>query len=77
MKGYKVLTYKTYSRLPVRSLYKIRITAITIRICMIAPRSGNAKYPTSHPIISNTIISQIKSLISVEFIGGKAGWLNK
>jgi len=27
------------------------------------PKSGNAKYPTSQPITSNTIISQIKSFI--------------
>ena len=29
------------------------------------PRSGNAKYPISHPIINKTTISQIKSLIIV------------
>lgn len=32
---------------------------------MIPPKSGNAKYPISHPIINKTTISQIKSFISV------------
>lgn len=32
---------------------------------MMAPKSGNAKYPISHPIINKTTISQIKSLIIV------------
>lgn len=31
----------------------------------MAPKSGNAKYPISHPIINKTTISQIKSLIIV------------
>ncbi len=29
------------------------------------PKSGNAKYPISHPIINKTTISQIKSFIIV------------
>ena len=31
----------------------------------MAPKSGNAKYPISHPIINKTTISQIKSFIIV------------
>lgn len=62
------LTYRLfYSLLPVNNLYRIRITASTIKIWIILPKSGNAKYPTSHPITSNTTISQIKSLIRVVF----------
>jgi len=30
---------------------------------MILPKSGKAKYPINHPIISSTTISQIKSFI--------------
>ena len=52
-----------YNLLPVRSLYKISITAITIKMWMILPKSGKAKYPINHPMISSTTISQIKSFI--------------
>lgn len=63
-----ILIYRQfYSLLPVNNLYRIRITASTIKIWIILPKSGNAKYPTSHPITSNTTISQIKSLIRVVF----------
>ena len=44
-------------------MYKISITAITIKMWMILPKSGKAKYPINHPIISSTTISQIKSFI--------------
>jgi hypothetical protein len=36
----KILTYR---RRPVNNLYKIRITAITIRMWIMLPKSGNAK----------------------------------
>ncbi len=36
------------------------------------PRSGNAKYPISHPITNKTTISQIKSLILLVFSATRA-----
>ena len=47
------------------NLYKTKITATTIKMWIMLPKSGNAKYPTSQPITNNTTISQIKSLIIV------------